>query len=303
MSGSVSSDSLEGNSHSEIDFKGYEYDPSVDMSGYIPLEDRMPKVEIIRLDRSRQVRLVPLVPRKRSSFVGLNGSRRRGRIYHRTISGLKRNRFQGRSMRFLTLTTPAGYDIKRLGRDFNAFCKRLEHVHVEIDGFRAFKPEYSLVATDEGNGVIHCIFFGAVVSHRRRQYSINFDWRRVRKGRGGFPVDPQKDRGYIPFAWLKRTWAEIVGGNPFNQHVYIEKVYGSVSRIASYLCQYVSGQNEVRHHSCTDHWVYRGFVGDWNNFFKPRIADLFRIGEPDLEALDAVYREWDNRICSEFLCS
>jgi hypothetical protein len=122
----------------------------------------------------------------------------------------------------------------------------------------------------------------------------------VRRRKGGFPVKRFTDLGYMPNSgsnmWLKSVWAEIIGNpTPNFQQVNIQSAYGRTSRIANYLCQYISGQSKVRHLSWSFGWVYRGFVRDWTKTFAPRSARLYSIGSI-YDEFSAVFREWDRYV-------
>jgi hypothetical protein len=98
------------------------------MSGYIPLEKRLKVVQphydtpVVqsRLDGS-------VIGSKKGNnvsgrlFFGLNRKRQHGRFFHRVISGVKRARARGQRLRFVTLTTPMGYDRPKLSKDVNMF--------------------------------------------------------------------------------------------------------------------------------------------------------------------------------------
>ena len=107
------------------------------------------------------------------------------------------------------------------------------------------------------------------------------------------------DLGYIPNSgsnmWLKSVWAEIIG-NPslISTSEYSICLWWS-SRIANYLCQYVSGQSKVRHLSWSFGWVCRGFVRDWSKCFAPRLARLYCIGST-FDEFSVVFRDWDKYV-------
>jgi hypothetical protein len=176
------------------------------------------------------------------------------------------------------------------------FRKRVEHATFERDGFDVFHLEYCGVSTSEGNGVFHLLYVASEIKHRFRKVTLD-KLPNVRRRKGGFPVKRYTDLGYIPNSgsnmWLKSVWAEIIGSPvPNFQQVNIQSAYGGVSRIANYLCQYVTGQSKVRHLSWSFGWVYRGFVRDWTKTFAPRLARLYIIGST-FDEFSAVFRDWD----------
>lgn len=198
----------------------YCFSPTVDMSGYVPLEKRVKVVQphFDSTPSQAQARLDDSVNgvKKASNvsgrvFLGLNKKRHRGRVFHRVISGIKRARSRGQRLRFLTLTTPVGYDRSRLSKDTNILRKRVEHVEFSNDNFHRFHMELVKVTTSEGNGVVHAIF-KAVQIKRFRQATLNC-LPHGRKRKGGSPLKASSELGFIPFAWLKRVWAEIIGAD------------------------------------------------------------------------------------------
>ena len=284
--------------------ESYAFSPTVDMSGYIPVAERAKSVQSHPAPASpKQSRLDgSIIGAKKESdvsgrvFFGLNRKRQGGRVFHRVISGVKRARARGERLRFLTLTTPVGYDRSRLSKDMNILRKRVEHVEFSRDGFHRFHMELVKVTTSEGNGVIHAIFKAGQV-RRFSQVKLNC-LPHLRKCKGGSPVKASSELGFIPFPWLKQTWAEIVGGNPENQHVYIEFVRGNDKKVAGYLCQYVSGQDKLERLSWTRGWVFPGFVREWNRKYAPMLAELYHAGIPSNDQREAVFRDWDKYICS-----
>jgi hypothetical protein len=293
-----------------IGLGSYDCDPSVDMSGYRTLAERgfdvegwrskpVPEAFYIekKLDGS-----VPRVIKPRGGWVS-SEVRQRRRIFHRAKTGIKLALSRGLRLRWLTVTTYEGYDISRLSKDLQVFRKRVEHATFERDGFDGFHLEYCGVSTSEGNGVFHLLYVASELKHRFRKVTLD-NLPHVRRRKGGFPVKRSTDLGYIPNSgsnmWLKSVWAEIIGNpTPNFQQVNIQSAYGGASRIANYLCQYVSGQSKVRHLSWSFGWVYRGFVRDWSKSFAPLIARLFSIGS-SYDEFSAVFRDWDKYVFAHF---
>jgi hypothetical protein len=234
---------------------------------------------------------------KMQRFVGYSARRQRGRVFNRAKTGVIIARHRGETLRWLTLTTPKGYDKRNLSVDMVTLRKRIEHVSYDKDGFNPFSMEFIKVTTSEGNGVIHALFKARPVPKKSHQCKLNSH---VRRAKGGRPLNEKYDIGYIKFNWLKANWAEIVGNpKPDSQHVYIEYVYGSAERVAGYLCQYAAGQDKLERLSFTNGWLYRGCVKDWNERFKPHVALLMSyrcsLEEEQFNAdMRALYKDWDN---------
>jgi hypothetical protein len=290
-----------------IDLGSYSYDPSVDMSGYISLDERFDESKLKSKVDSKPFFIdkkldgsVPRVLQRTSSWVS-SEVRQRRRIFHRTKTGIKLASSRGQRLRWLTLTTYKGYDISRLSKDLQVFRKRIEHATFDHDAFEGFHLEYIGVSTLEANGVFHILYTASEIKHHFRKVTLD-NLPHVHRRKGCFPVKRFTDLGYIPNSgsnmWLKSVWAEIIGNpTPNFQQVNIQSAYGGASRIANYLCQYVSGQSKVRHLSWSFGWVYRGFVRDWNKNFAPRLARLYSIGST-YDEVSVVFRDWDKYVFS-----
>ena len=128
--------------------------------------------------------------------------RRRGRTFHRFLSGIKRCRYLGREVYFLTLTSSNERCYEFLDRDVEVLIKR----------YRAFFGpfEYCMIKTHEGKGVVHSFF------HCEGCESFRYD---------------------ALHAWFSVNWAEI----HLAPNVWICKTYGT-KRLAGYLTQYLASQ-------------------------------------------------------------
>lgn len=85
--------------------------------------------------------------------------RKKGRAYHRIVSGLTRAHAHGERLRFLTLTSANKDGIRTIRRHFQVLRKRIEHrFH--------FKAEYCSISTREGRGVLHLIFWGRFIPYQ-----------------------------------------------------------------------------------------------------------------------------------------
>ncbi len=141
--------------------------------------------------------------------------KQRGRIYHRLVSGMYYNR--GLPLRFMTVTSAP--DSPNLRDSWRELKRRI------IKDYGSF--EYFCVFTDEGYGVIHCVYAG----------------------------------DYIPFLWLQETWKQIHGA--FHVNIKLVRVYNATGLAGYFLCQYVRNQNAVRWISQSRNWVYPGYMNDW----------------------------------------
>ena len=162
-------------------------------------------------------RLLPGVPvRWKSPY-----SVKQKRAYHRFLSGLERSNFCGERVRFLTLTTSKDGSYADLNRHFLALVKRLRRK------FGSF--EYCKIKTNEGNGVLHVVFWDA------------FDgWR----------------YGCI-HAYLSVLWMELHE----SPNVWCRALFGGFKRMANYVvCHYVAGQSLIKRLSWSWGWCKRGFV-------------------------------------------
>jgi len=138
---------------SGVDLGSYSYDPSVDMSGYIPLDDRISFGGAVKVSRWIQQELG--LPRG-FQISRFSWSPKQKRFFQRLMSGLTRAMHMGNRVRFLTLTSAVGSDPARLSKDFQVLRKRIEHAFGVL-------LEYCKINTSEGNGVIHALFVGAFI--------------------------------------------------------------------------------------------------------------------------------------------
>lgn len=149
--------------------------------------------------------------------------RRRGRAFHRFLSGIKRCRYLGRNVYFLTLTSSNERCYEFLDRDVEVLIKRCRVF------FGSF--EYCMIKTHEGNGVVHILFHS--------------------KGCEGLRYDALH-------AWFSVNWNQIHRA----PNVWICKTYGA-KRLAGYMVQYLASQEGETRMSWSWGWVHRGFVRDW----------------------------------------
>jgi hypothetical protein len=151
------------------------------------------------------------------------GRRRRGRAFHRSLSGIKHCRYLGKNVYFLTLTSSKERGYEFLKRDWIVLLKRCREFFGQFD--------YYMIKTHEGNGVIHLLF------HSEACQSTNLD---------------------SLHSFFSMNWAEIHKAPV----VWICKTYGE-KRLAGYLTQYLASQEGETRMSWSWGWVHRGFVHDW----------------------------------------
>jgi len=161
-------------------------------------------------------------------------------------------------VRFLTLTTSdiqkknIAYNDKMLNDSFRRLKQRIKRITVaklitqgyiktsDIRRYYADKPlneafdfEYFKVTTNEGNGVIHCVYKGE----------------------------------YLPYAYLVDNWQDI--HNSWNVNIKLihnkKKDYKQSSRYV--VSQYISGQgSSYQRSSMSWKWIFRGYRRAWGEF-------------------------------------
>ena len=142
--------------------------------------------------------------------------RQRSRIFQRLSSGMYY--WKSDRLRFLTMTSaPNSGDIWRAWKSF------VQQVRRKYGQFA-----YFMIQTDEGNGVIHCVFKGK----------------------------------YIPFEWIQEKWKRYHGAF----HVNI-KIVGRVcnpSGLAGYfLSQYIGHQNAIVRYQMSRDWLPPENIKQW----------------------------------------
>jgi hypothetical protein len=149
--------------------------------------------------------------------------RKRGRAFHRFLSGIKRCRYLGKDVFFLTLTSSRERGYEYLKRDWIVLLKRCREFFGQFD--------YCMIKTYEGNGVIHLLFHSwgcqsASLAALHSFFSVN--WAETHKA---------------PVVWICKTYGD--------------------GRLAGYLTQYLASQEGETRMSWSWGWVHRGFVHDW----------------------------------------
>lgn len=142
--------------------------------------------------------------------------RQRKRVFQRLSSGMYY--WKADTLRFLTLTSsPNSVDIWRAWKSF------VQQVRRKYGQFA-----YFMIQTNEGNGVIHCVFKGK----------------------------------YIPFEWIQDKWTIYHGAF----HVNIKKVgkVYSPSGLAGYfLTQYIGHQNAIVRYQMSRDWLPPKNIEKW----------------------------------------
>jgi len=160
--------------------------------------------------------------------------RKRGRAFHRFLSGIKRCRYLGRDVYFLTLTSSKERGYMFLKRDWIVLLKRCREFFGQFD--------YCMIKTCEGNGVIHVLF------HSEGCKSLRLD---------------------SLHSWFSMNWAEIHKA----EVVWIRGTYGD-KRLAGYLVQYLASQKGETRISWSWGWVHRGFVHNWEEVKRLHRGDI-----------------------------
>lgn len=165
------------------------------------------------------------------------------------------------TFRFLTLTSSQhSQDMRSSWKELVKRIRRLTPAALLLDGYLTGDDmskydclvdymtfEYFAVFTDEGLGVVHCVYAG----------------------------------DYLPFQWLQDTWIDIhsaYGVNIKKVKTFTrrkgasyrkyrgkpgDKVYYPAGLAGYMLNQYLRGQNAIRTINHSRGWVYPGFVDDW----------------------------------------
>lgn len=178
-------------------------------------------------------------------------SRSQWNLYDRLTSGFKRCKYQKKRIRFMTLTSVEVYRDwfnrkerrEVISEDYKNLVKRLKRVdplellnegfieedeynnyYYGVDPYKKFDFEYCKVVTDEGNGVIHCLYDGE----------------------------------YIPIGWIWENWNELHGASICD----IRKVDRDPREAGYYLIKnYLS--NQVVRYGFSSNWIYKGWKKDW----------------------------------------
>jgi len=152
-------------------------------------------------------------------------SKKRGRQFHRVISGVQKALDEGKTVRFMTLTSSRNSK-RDINDDFEILKKRIRRRYKS--GF-----EYSKIRTNEGYGVLHIVFKGGYIP----QSWLSAQWDEIHQA----PV--------VDIRMLKRFSGFRLPG------------YLAAQEVSGYL----SNQDGCTYSrmSWSWLWVYKGFVHTW----------------------------------------
>ena len=164
--------------------------------------------------------------------------RQRKRIFQRLSSGFYFHK--SRTIRFLTLTSsPRSGPIRD---DWKEFVKRVRRScpidfieHLSGAPLMSFKSmlepvrfEYLAVFTDEGEGVVHCVYVG----------------------------------DYLPVEWIRDLWSDIHQAYGVNIR-FVRSCYNPGGLAGYLITQYVGKQNAIRHYQMSKGWLPSGYADAW----------------------------------------
>lgn len=187
--------------------------------------------------------------------------RQRGRLFHRLVTGMYYHR--KKQFRFMTLTSaPNSPDIRRSWQVLVRNIRKTYPVNLIADGYvsgnalfsfrSVMEPlefEYFAVFTNEGHGVIHCVYVGDYIP----QAWLQEQWMAIHSAYG---VNIKFVRPYTKERHKKGTYTRYRGKTG-------DKVYFPAGLAGYMLNQYLRGQNAIRTINHSRGWVYPGFVDDW----------------------------------------
>lgn len=169
---------------------------------------------------------------------GDNISKRQRRLFQRMATGLQIAHNQDADMYFMTLTTSNNRvlnkkgEIRSLTDSFRLLKQRIKVATIKrcrFDGFR-FNRYYCL-KTEEGNGVLHVIFWGH----------------------------------YIPIEWLRCTWEQIHGAFEVGIEQITKKRKGVNGLVGYLLDRYLLNQKRIVRMSYGWKWAWLGFCKSWKH--------------------------------------
>lgn len=191
--------------------------------------------------------------------------RKLARIFHRMATGLQIAQNEGEQMRFMTLTTAPNRVKKRNGEirtiteSFELLRSKIKWSTIKKAGFKGFKfNRYYCLRTEEGNGVLHIIFWGR----------------------------------YIPIDWLRRTWYEIHGAIQADVRMVSTK-RKRVNGLVGYLLDRYLLNQKIKRMSYGWRWAWLGFCKSWKNV--KQTYGMMHVGRGELgrvihrRAQDALY--------------
>lgn len=185
--------------------------------------------------------------------------KKRGRQFHRVQSGVQKALDSGKTIRFLTLTSSPGSE-RDVNQDFQILKMRIRRKYKA--GF-----EYAKIRTNEGNDVLHIVFWGS----------------------------------YIPQSWLSSQWSEIHQAKVVDIRM-LKKFAGY--RLSDYLSKqavsgYLANQDGCTYSrmSWSFHWVYVGFCRTWRTLLR-----LFEVGHTaDKRRYETALQLWKNHLSGDVI--
>jgi len=184
--------------------------------------------------------------------------RKQKTAYNTIFTGLKIANKMDERVRFLTLTTSElqrsniDYDEKSLNDDFRKLKQRIKRMtvakliqqgYLKTSDVRRFYPnvsllqsfpfEYFKVVTNEGNGVVHCLYKGE----------------------------------YLPYNYLVDNWQDIHNSWDINIKLIRNKQRDYKKSACYVVSQYVSNQESTFQRSSQSwSWIFRGYRKSWLTF-------------------------------------
>lgn len=167
-----------------------------------------------------------------------NITRKRKRLYQRMATGLQIARNQEADMYFMSLTTSEHRIMKRNGEirtlteSFQLLRQRIKWATIRKCRFEGFRfNRYYCLKTEEGNGVLHIIFWGH----------------------------------YIPIDWLRCTWEQIHGAFEVGIEQITKKRKGVSGLVGYLLDRYLINQKAIMRMSYGWKWAWLGFCNSWKH--------------------------------------
>jgi hypothetical protein len=146
------------------------------------------------------------------------------RAYHRIKSGVRVAEIKKKKhlLKHLILTSSPEGGKQNICSDFQTLRKRIQRK------FGYLLP-YCMVHTNEGNGVLHVLYYGS----------------------------------YLPQKWVSDAWDEIHKSD----YIFIKEVPDNVAKYV--VTQYIANQQTAfQRCSWSQNWVCRGFVREWKNILR-----------------------------------
>jgi len=221
-------------------------------------------------------------------------SKKQKSAFNTIFTGLKVAKKFNDDVRFLTLTTSEvqycnkNYDLKYgLNDDFRKLKQRIKRMsvakliqqgYIKPSACRKYYPnrslvepfsmEYFKVITNEGNGVIHCLYKG----------------------------------GYLPYNFLVDNWQDIHNSWDVNIKLIKNKKEDLKKSSAYVVSQYVSSQkSSFQRSSQSWNWIIRGYRKMWKEFYQTCHSAYFfnpvqRIFYHNRQEVN-IFEKWEDMLC------